>query len=223
MKKPKLRKNEYIDENGHIKKKGFFSWILNYGYYYKSYLIVGLVVVGFFVALYFSMKAVSPDLKLYYCMAEEPDAETFQTLGDNIYPYLVDVDSDDVVYMLPDVLVLAEEPLTTTERTAYRSLEKTFSDDDVTCYIVDEFGYDYLMGQGMLRDLAFFGITSDEKYRLRLNDTALWNGISDARPYYLVMKFIEDERYSDFYVSTITTMVVDMCYDLTGAPVSADA
>ena len=222
MKKPKLANNEYIDGNGHVKKKGLFAWILNYGYYYRSYLIVALVAIGFFVALYFSMKSVSPDLRLYYCVSQEPDADTYQALGDNIYPYLVDVDSDDVVYMEPNVLVLVDDPVTTSQRTAYRTLEKTFGDDEIPCYIVDDYGYRYLMEQGVLRDLAFFGITSPEPYRLPLNDTALWNNISDSRPYYLVMKYMDEERYTDFYISTITTMVVDMCYDLTGAPTAAE-
>ena len=51
MKKRKLAKNEILDENGHIKKKGFFAWVLNYGYYYRSYVIVGVVAIGFFIAL----------------------------------------------------------------------------------------------------------------------------------------------------------------------------
>lgn len=219
MKKRKLAKNEYIDENGHIKKKGFFSWILNYGYYYRSYIIVGLVVIGFFIALYFSMKTVRPDLRLYFCVEQELGETQFQTLCDNLYEYIIDVDGDDVVYMEPVTLVLTENPATTSERSAYQSLEKAFTDDDIVCFIADEYGYQYLMEQEMLRDLAFFGITSDDAYRLRLNDTALWDGVEETRSFYLVMKNIPDERYEDFYLSTITTMVVDMCYKLVGEPV----
>ena len=221
MKRPKLGKNEYVDEDGYIKKRGFLSWIQNYGYYYRSYLIVAAVVIGFLVALYLSMQAVSPDLRIYYCVAEEPDADTYQALGDNIYPYLVDVDSDDVLYMEANVLVLVDDPVTTSQRTAYKTLEKTYENDEVPSYIVDEYGYNYLMKKGVLRELSFFGITSAEPYRLCLNDTKLWDGVEDGKSYYLVMKYIDDSRYSDFYVSTITTMVVDMCYDLTGAPTTA--
>ena len=52
-----------------------------------------------------------------------------------------------------------------------------------------------------------------------MNDTALWDGVEETRSYYLVMKNMPDERYEDFYLSTITTMVVDMCYKLVGEPV----
>lgn len=218
MKKPKLGKDEYIDEKGYIRKKGFLAWIRNFGYYYKSYMIVGFVALGFFLALYFSMRAVSPDLKLYYCVAEPLGDEQFQTLNDNIYPYLIDVDSDDVVYMQPLTLVLTEDPSTTSERTAYRTLEKALEDADVACFITDDFGYRVLEDRGVLRDMEFFGIRSEDPYRLRLNDTALWNGVDESRDFYLVMKYIEDERYTDFYISTIATMIVDMCYDLVGAP-----
>ncbi len=218
MKKRKLAKNEYIDENGHIKKKGFFSWILNYGYYYRSYLIIAVLVVGFIIALYFSMKTVRPDLKLYFCSEQELGEAQFQTFCDNMYEYIIDVDSDDVVYMEPVTLKLVQDPATTSERSAYKTLEKALTDDDIICFITDDFGYSYLLEQGMLRDMAFFGIRSDEEYRLRLNDTALWDGVDEPQDYYLVMKAIPDERYEDFYLSTITTMVVDMCYDLVGEP-----
>ena len=126
MKKGKLAKNEYIDKNGHIKKKGFLSWIFNYGYYYRSYLIVGLVVIVFFFALYFSMKTVRPDLKLYFCVEQELGETQFQTFCDNLYEYIIDVDSDDVVYMEPVTLVLTENPATTSERSAYKTLENCF-------------------------------------------------------------------------------------------------
>lgn len=177
------------------------------------------MVVAFFIALYFSMKTVRPDLKVYFCVEQEMGETQFQTFCDNMYEYIIDVDSDDVVYMEPVTLVLTQDPATTSERNAYNTLEDSLSDADVVCYITDEFGYSYLMEQGALRDMAFFGITSEDTYRLRLNDTALWDGVDEPRNFYLVMKNIPDEQYKDFYLSTITTMVVDMCYDLVGEPV----
>ena len=218
MTKRKLAKNEYIDENGHIKKKGFFSWILNYGYYYRSYLIVIVAAVVFIVALYFSMKTVQPDVKIYFCVEQELDETHFKTFCNNLYEYIIDVDSDDVVYMEPKTLKLVQDPLTTSERTAYNTLDKALADDDVVCFITDEYGYSCLMEREALRDLAFFGIKSEDEYRLRLNDTALWNGVAETRDIYLVMKYMPDEKYEDFYVSTITTMIVDICYDLVGEP-----
>ncbi len=164
------------------------------------------------------MQSVRPDLKLYFCVGEELENTQFKTFCDNIYEYIIDIDSDDVVYMEPTVLLLVDEPITTFERSAYTTLEKSFTDDDIVCFITDEYGYQYLMSQDSIRDLAFFGINSAEEYRLRLNDTALWNGVDETRDFYLVMKKIPDERYEDFYLSTITTMVVDMCYDLVGEP-----
>lgn len=221
MKKNKLAKNEYIDENGHVKKKGFFSWIFNYGYYYRSYLVVGLVVVGFFLALYFSMQSVRPDLKLYICVGEEVDETRLKTFCDNMYEYVIDIDSDDVVYMEPTVFLLVDDPITTSERSAYTALEKSLTDDDIVCFITDEYGYQYLLSQDAIRDLDFFGINSEEEYRLHLNDTTLWNGVNETRDFYLVMKKVPDEKYEDFYFSTLTTMVVDMCYDLVGEPEDA--
>ena len=39
--KPRLKKeNLEVDENGNLRKKGFLSGISNFGYYYKSYIIV---------------------------------------------------------------------------------------------------------------------------------------------------------------------------------------
>jgi len=218
MKKQKLAKNEYIDDKGHLKKKGFLAWLKNYGYYYSSYAIVGAVMIGFLVALYFSMQTVRPDMKLFFCVNNELEDATFQTFCDNVYGYLIDIDGDDVQYLEPNELILKDDPQTTTERSAYNTLEKALEDQDVVFFVTDEYGYDYLMSQDALRDLAFFGINSPDVYRLRLNDTALWNGISDDTSYYLVMKYIPDEKYEDFYISTITTMVVDMCYDLVGEP-----
>lgn len=218
MKKRKLAKNEILDENGHIKKKGFFAWVLNYGYYYRSYVIVGVVAIGFFIALYFSMQSVKPDLKFYFCVEQELGEAQYQAFCDNLYEYLIDVDGDDVVYMEPITLHLVPEPSTTSERSAYRTMEDAIEDNDIICFVTDEFGYLQLMEQNALRDMAFFGINSDDEYRLLLNDTALWNGVEETENYYLVMKYVPDELYQDFYFSTITTMIVDMCYDLVGEP-----
>ncbi|MBE6935724.1 MAG: hypothetical protein E7458_04390 [Ruminococcaceae bacterium] len=218
MAKYRLKKDEVVDDKGYVKKKGFLSWLRNYGYYYKSYLIVALVAIGFLVALVLSTGNVQPDMKVIFAVNEPMDETAQNTLCTNMYQYTVDIDSDDILYLEPTLLHLVENPSTTSEKTDYNTLEKELEHEDTVFFVVDEFGYQHLLERDLLRDLDFFGIQGGEKYRLCLNDTALWEGVEEETPYYLVMKYVPDEEYEGFYLSSVTTMVVEMCYELTGRP-----
>lgn len=218
MAKYRLKKDEVVDEKGYVKKKGFLSWLRNYGYYYKSYVIVAAVAIGFLIALVLSTGNVQPDMKVIFAVNEPMEENAQNALCTNMYAYTMDIDSDDILYLEPTLLQLAENPSTTSEKSAYHELEKELKHEDTVFFVVDEFGYQYLMDQGLLRDLAFFGIQSDEEYRLCLNDTSIWEGVNEPNPYYLVMKYVPDEEYEGFYLSSVTTMVAEMCYALTGRP-----
>ena len=61
----KKKQNLEIDSNGNLRKKGFLSGIYNFGYYYKSYIIVFAVILAFILVLYFSLQSAQADMYLY--------------------------------------------------------------------------------------------------------------------------------------------------------------
>ncbi|MBQ3879887.1 MAG: hypothetical protein II727_06245 [Oscillospiraceae bacterium] len=200
------------DENGNLRKKGFLSWISNFGYYYKSYLIVIAVAVIFGVVLYFSINGAQADMYLFLVTREDSSLtdEQVNTLFVNAKTYADDFDNDGTTYFVPDWLKLPDDR----KDTAYSDLSRAVKDDNVVCFVVDDFGYSYLMEIGALQKLEFFGLTGADEYRVRLNPTGYMKGVNADEQLYLVMKYYEDSRYEDYFISLLTSSVVDIVKDL---------
>ena len=133
-------------------------------------------------------------------------------LFENASSYVEDFDGDGTPYFVPKWLKLPED----VTDTAYGDLSRALDDQNVVCFAVDEAVYSYLQEGGELRDLAFFGLEGYDDYRILLNGTGYMAGIDIEQPLYLVMKYFPDEKYEDYFISLLTSSVVDICKELTG-------
>lgn len=197
-----------LDENGNLRKKGFLSSIYNFGYYYKSYIIVASVALAFAVALYFSINTAKADMYLFLVTSEDTaltEAEV-NTLFTNAKSYVEDFDDDGAAYFVPKWLNLTEKK----NDTSYMDLGKALYDPNVVCFVVDEFAYDYLYSSGKLRELSFFGLEGMDEYRIDLSTTGYMKDIDPDEPLYIVMKYIPDEEYEDYFTSLLTSSCVDI-------------
>ncbi len=211
--KPRLKKeNLEVDENGNLRKKGFLSGISNFGYYYKSYIIVIAVAVIFGVVLFFSIKGAQADMYLFLVTSEDSTLTEDQvnTMFTNAKAYAGDFDNDGAAYFVPKWLKLSED----TDDAAYSDLDHAIRDDNVVCFAVDDFGYAYLKEKGVLRELSFFGLSGADEYRVRLNPTGYMKGVHASEPIFLVMKYFDESRYEDYFISLLTSSVVDIVKDL---------
>ena len=206
------KENLELDENGNLRKKGFLSWISNFGYYYKSYIIVIAVALVFGVVLFFSIKGAQADMYLFLVTSDETTLTEDQvnTMFANAKTYAGDFDKDGAAYFVPKWLKLTKD----TTDTEYSDLGHAIKDDNVVCFAVDDFGYEYLKGKGVLRELSFFGLTGADEYRVRLNSTGYLKDVHTSEPLYLVMKYFDDNRYEDYFISLLTSSVVDIVKDL---------
>lgn len=209
----KKKQNLEIDSNGNLRKKGFLSGIYNFGYYYKSYIIVFAVILAFILVLYFSLQSAQADMYLYLVTRQDDGLtdEQVNMLFENANGYVEDFDGDGTPYFVPKWLKLSEDP----NDTAYGDLDRALDDQNVVCFAVDETAYVYLSKRGVLRDLAFFGLSGYDDYRILLNGTGYMTGIDSEEKLYLVMKYFPDEKYEDYFISLLTSSVVDICKELT--------
>ncbi len=202
------KQNFELDENGNLRKKGFLSNIYNFGYYYKSYIIVALVAIAFGVVLYFSINAAQADMYLFLVTSDDTALTDDNVNGifTNVNPYVEDFDDDGAAYFVPKWLRLTEDA----DDAAHSDLEKAIKDVNVICFAVDDYGYEYLKEKDALRDLAFFGLEGVDEYRIKLNETGFMKDIETDEELYLVMKYVPDEKYEDYFISLLTSSVVDM-------------
>ncbi len=201
-----------IDANGNLRKKGFLSGIYNFGYYYKSYIIVFTVVLVFIALLYFSLNSAQADMYLYLVTWQDSTLtdEQVNQLFENASAYVDDFDGDGAPYFVPKWLQLTENP----DDVAHEDLERAITDQNIVCFAVDETVYNDLLQSGVLRDLAFFGLEGYDDYRILLNDTGYMSGVDTEEELYLVMKYFPDEQYEDYFISLLTSSVVDICKEL---------
>lgn len=209
----KKKQNLEVDANGNLRKKGFLSGIYNFGYYYKSYIIVFSVILVFIVLLYFSLQSAQADMYLYLATSQDSvlTEEQVNALFENANGYVEDFDGDGTPYFVPKWLKLSQD----VTDPAYGDLGRALDDQNVVCFVVDETVYSYLRERDALRDLAFFGLEGVDDYRILLNGTGYMSGIDTEQPLFLVMKYFPDEKYEDYFISLLTSSVVDICKELT--------
>lgn len=205
------KQNYEIDKNGNLKKKGFLSSIYNFGYYYKSYIIVAVAVIGFAVAMYFSINTATADMYLFLVTKEDTTLteENVNTIFSNAKTYVKDFDKDGAAYFVPKWLRLPDDK----NDVNYSDFRKTIEDPNVICFAVDEYAYNYLLENEKLRDLAFFGLEGIDEYRIDLSKTGYMKNVNTKEPLYMVMKYVPDEAYEDYFVSLLTSSCVDIFRD----------
>lgn len=194
-------------ENSEKKRMGPIEWFRNYGYYYKGWMTVGLIVVVIIAALLFMFRYDGADLRLIVVTQDAIDGEAFYNFANNVEGFVFDVDGDNTAIPRYYTYVLSDE------KTDLSEIPEKLASKEYLGFLVDDAGYAYIKTVCGLRELSYFGIQSDadDPCRLTLNGSPLLEETGmDGANYYLVMKDIENTAYNDVYVSGRTDILVGM-------------
>ena len=207
------KKQKYeIDSHGNLRKKGFLSGLYNFGYYYKSYIIVALVAIAFGLVLHFSLKTAQADMYLFLVTHEDSylTEENVNDIFTNARTYVDDFDKDGTAYFVPKWIRLSSDKTDA----SYSDLNRALEDENVICFAVDKYSFEYLRDKNKLRELSFFGLEGMDDYRIRLRGSGYMKNVTTREELYLVMKYFPDERYEDYFVSLMTSSVVEICKEI---------
>ncbi len=200
------------ETDGLRRRLGPIEWLRNYGYYYKGVFTVGIIAAVIVLAALFLLHYDGADMRLYFITAADVSDEDYYGLVEKMNGYVYDVDGDNVKSLRQQRLHMAANPQTEAEKKVYADIDAAIADDETIFFVVDDAGYDYVRERCGLRPLAYFGIVSDDEYRLPLNGAPLTEGtgLAEGPPIYLIMKLLDDSKYNDYYVSGRTDVVVGM-------------
>ena len=191
------------------KKMGPIAWLKNYGYYYKGWFLVAGIGVVVLLAIIFMLRYDGADLRLSVITQDPIGDEAYYNFAEKVEAYVYDVDGDNTKIPRFYRYTLTESKTSLD----LSGLEEKLGSNDYLGFIVDEAGYAYLKSLCDLRELSYFGIQADadDPYRLTITGTPLTEETGmDGTDYYLVMKYIDNTAYNDFYVSGRTDILVGM-------------
>ncbi len=175
------------------------KWFANYWYYYK----VPVLVIGFILMLtiWFIVDVVTnvqSDMRVIMISDTVITTDESEAIKAKAEVYASDADGDGRVHVTSTYLNLAEEPQDEYQLAAYDQVVTFMIDDDVTFYIVDDYGYRYMKANEAVAELSKFGVEYDgNKYRIPINDTFLFEGLDsliERGDFYFVMKDCSDDN-----------------------------
>ena len=196
---------ETTPETTEKKKMGPIEWFRNYGYYYKGWMTIGLIIVLVIGALLFMLRYDGADMRLIVVTQDDIDAEAFYNFSQKAEPFVFDVDGDNTPIPRYYRYVLSDEKAKLSE------IPEKIASKEYLGFLVDDAGYAYIKTLCELRELSYFGIQSDadDPYRLTLTGTPILEETGmEGTNYYLVMKNIDNSSYNDVYTSGRTDILV---------------
>jgi len=192
----------------------WIQWCMDYGYYYKGVLGVGVVIALLIVCMVIMFTYDGADMRLFFVTSDKTvTQEAYYDFIDKLSYYVSDADGDSNTSLRDNYYILAEDPQTDADKKVYATLDKIINDEETIAFVVDDFGYDYIKSKTELRDMAFYQVVTDDEYRFPLNDTKLFKDLTmgDGRNYYVVMRYFDAEQYTlDLYLSRRTDLWVGM-------------
>ena len=200
-----------------ISNNKLIAWFQRYWYYYKAPVLIGAVVLLF--ATIFIVDLVTkkePDMRFsVITRGVVMETDTLE-IAANITDYVNDINADGEEMISPQTMQLVENPQSDYELAAHYQIMATLIDETYVAFIVDEGMYEYMMDAEALEKLSYFGLETEEEYRLLLNDTWFMKdaALNDGGPYYLVFKTCNVEFLNDTTIQGMYEMYVDFAEDI---------
>lgn len=200
-----------------ISNNKLIAWFQRYWYYYKAPVLIGAVVLLF--AVIFIVDLVTkkePDMRFsVISRGVVMETDTLE-IAANITDYVNDINADGEEMISPQTMQLVENPQSDYELAAHYQIMATLIDETYVAFIVDEGMYEYMMEAEALEKLSYFGLETEEEYRLLLNDTWFMKDteLNDGGPYYLVFKTCNVEFLNDTTIQGMYEMYVDFAEDI---------
>lgn len=192
------------------------NWFRNYWYYYRIPVIIALIAVIVVVGIIYIFRYQEADMRVYVVTDELISNEDYSLLYDRFTDYTDDVDGDNNKTMTLTVLC-TEGDGSSSAKQVHDKLQNIAESNDTLFFLVDDAGLEAVQSVCELRELAYFTegvdevkIVSDDPYKLRINGSNLLAGtaMDTGRDWYIVMKYIDDAMYKDYYMSIKTDLVV---------------
>ena len=174
-------------------------WFANYWYFYK----VPVLVIGFlvFLAIWFVVDIatnVTSDMRVIMISDTVITSDESPLIESRAGEFAADADGDGQVHVTSTFLNLCKEPKNEYELAAYDQVVTFMIDDDITFYIVDDYGYQYMQASEVVAPLSKFGVEYEgNEYRIPINDTFLFEDLDSLAKrgnFYFVIKDAQDEK-----------------------------
>ncbi len=181
------------------------SFFHKFGYWFRAvfwchfryHALFGLVAIVMLSWLIYDLA--QPNCRdLDYVVAGEQLVltEQLEALNQHILETLDDVDGDGKVTVAQQMLCTMEYDTGDTAYMAGQKLGVTFADDSIVLYIMDLELMEIYAAEGALAPLADFGIESENKYFVRVDQNRAFreSGIPAGDGWYMALKMVNDVR-----------------------------
>lgn len=123
-------------------------------------------------------------------------SEQLEELNGYFLETLDDVDEDGELTIGQQMLCTYDDGSSDTAYVSGQKLSVTFADDHIVLYIMDQDLMEFYAADGALAPLADFGIVSDSKYYVRVDENEVFreSGIPSGDGWYMALKVVNEER-----------------------------
>jgi len=209
--------NKKVKDPDKISDNKLIAWFQRYWYYYKAPVLIGVFVLALIVIFAVDMATKEePDLRFTIITKDGVSETNTLELAANITDYIYDVNGDGEDMISPQSMTLKDDPQDDYDLAVYYQIMTTLVDESYVAYIVDDGVYEYLLESDALEKLSYYGLESEEEYRLKLNDTWVMKdtAMNKNGPYYLVFKACNIDFLDDTLVQAKYEMYVDLAEDI---------
>ena len=200
-----------------MEKKNIFVRIANVWYYYKFYVLIGVIlIIALIIGINSCFFKQAYDLSILYVTSENTDRFSHSdAVLNKIEQYVSDINGDGRVNA--EIITISYGKTQAEQYSAASARAANIAYGKALFYILDEQNYEELKNGGFLEDLTDFGQSQYlEKYRFCINDSGMFNdieGFSDiSEKYYFCIRTYDkskaesDENFQIQYDSAVSTL-----------------
>ena len=203
------------------KKKNIFVRFANVWYYYKFYVLIGIIlIIALIVGINSCFFRESYDLSILYITSEDTDRFSHsEDVLNKIETFVSDINGDGKANA--EIITISYGQTQAEQQSAAASRAANIAYGKALFYILDEQNYQQLKEGGFLEDISTLGQSQYlEQYRFCINDSKIFNsidGFSDiSEKYYFCIRTYDKSKAEneknfqiqyDSAVSTLTKII----------------